>query len=89
MALLLSSFTGGGLTDEESEDENNQIPIAIDRIKRFFKYLTNSFLNLFKRKKTEVHENGKHNSTIDMNNEEGNHFRKLISYEVFFNKFEN
>lgn len=51
LALLLSSFTADNLgAVEDKEDDENKIPIAIDRIKRFFRFLGNSILNFFKRK---------------------------------------
>lgn len=50
LVLLLSSFSADNLKNEEQEDEINQIPIAINRIKRFFRYLGDSILNFFKTK---------------------------------------
>lgn len=50
LVLLLSSFSADNLKNEEQEDEINQIPIAINRIKRFFRYLGESVLNFFQTK---------------------------------------
>ena len=71
LALLLSSFSGDNLTMDDKDDEINQIPIAIDRIKRFFCFVANSIKNLFVRSKNKKNEglikNGHQSSNIEIN----------------------
>jgi hypothetical protein len=49
LVLLLSSFSADNLKNEDQEDDINQIPIAINRIKRFFFYIKDFFINFFKK----------------------------------------
>jgi len=74
LALLLSSFTADNLgAVEDKDDEANQIPIAINRIKRFVRFLGNLIINFCKTrilgkstsKNLESTEIG--NTTLNMN----------------------
>lgn len=53
LALLLASFGSNVLTETEVDEDDNKFAVAIGRIQRFFRFVTNSILHLFCRRKTE------------------------------------
>jgi len=88
LALLLSSFTADNLGAVEDKDEEaNQIPIAINRIKRFFRFLGKLIINFFKTKilrmpvskKIESSEKVSKNTTLNMNDLISTETRKLAN----------
>jgi hypothetical protein len=63
LALLLASF-GSNVLIEKEEDEN-KIGEAIDRIRRFFHFLTEFICRPFRRKKQQQNDNTYIRNNID------------------------